>query len=615
MIKLPTFVKSEKKPGGGSRKDFVRTKISRGENVVSVIILLLIVGTGIGVYLEGNHFDPDLYVVRSGSLDSTAAPVVGKSQTIEASPAAPAPNQSAAPAQGSSDMAESDSPTAGGNSAPAAAPAPVPNVPMDIPLPGIKPMSDTEFYTADTLYEKIDGRSPAYQAFNVQGLRCRTFSVLAASGSYVDVYEYRFDTPLDAFGMFSSERDPQGKPLDFAPDGYFSGMGYFFRQGPVYVQISGSDQNPATLAAALALAKNRAKALPVDDTGVAARRQLPAAGLVADSVAFVLEDAQGQSALKNVFQAKYNFSGTTLSFFIMVASESEASQAWNTFQKFCSSFGKVELLPDVNGAKIFRTQLFGKWKVVFLRGKELGGTFDATDPVKAQAFVEQYLKTQPAIAPSAAPSPASTTSATPAAGSSDSAESDSPNAGGNSTPAAAPAPAALPNVPMEIALPGIKPMSDTEFYTADTLYEKIDGRSPAYQAFNVQGLRCRTFSVLAVPGSYVDVYEYRFDTPLDAFGMFSSERDPQGKPLDFAPDGYFSGMGYFFRQGPVYVQISGSDQNPATLAAALALAKNRAKALPVDDTGVAARRQLPAAGLVADSVAFVLENAQGQKAL
>jgi hypothetical protein len=409
MTETPTIALKEKKPAKGNRKDFVRTRISLGENIASGVILLLIVAIGVAIAVEGHHFDPDLYLVRSGSLDSTAAPVVGKSQTVQAFSAAPAPDPAAsadkpaagsdptaAPAAPPSDTAESDSPSAAGGSAPASAPAaaPLPTQPMDLTLAGIKPMSDTEFYTADTLYEKIDGRSPAYQAFNVQQLRSRTFSVLAASGSYVDVNEYRFDTPLDAFGMFSSERDPQGKGVDFAPDGYSSGMGYFFRQGPVYVQIIASDQKPETLAIATALAQDRAKALPVDDTGVAARRMLPASGMVADSVAFMLENAQGQSSLKNVFQAKYNFEGTAFSFFIMVASPDEATQAWDKFQKFCGSFGKVEPLPDESGAKVFRAQLFGQWKVVYLRNKEVGGVFDATDKDKALAFVDQCLQGQ-----------------------------------------------------------------------------------------------------------------------------------------------------------------------------------------------------------------------------
>ena len=258
------------------------------------------------IAIKGRHFNPDLFAVRTDSLKSTATAVVGKSGTAPSAPAAKPTAENAVVRKAGRRRRRCCR-----RSAPTVRPT-RPNrrskgEPLEIALAGLKPMSDTEFYNADNLFEKIDGRAPAYQKFNIQQLRCRTFNVLAAAGSYVDVYEYRFDSPVDAFGMFALERDPKGGPLDFAPDGYSGDMGYFFRQGAVYVQVIASDQKPATLALAKVLAENRAKTLPADDHGLAGRRQLPAAGLIADSVSFVPENAQGQADFKDVFQAHYQF--------------------------------------------------------------------------------------------------------------------------------------------------------------------------------------------------------------------------------------------------------------------------------------------------------------------
>ena len=390
---------NDKKYGAGGRKQFVRTRVPATETVASAIILLLLLVIGFAFYHKGKIFDPNLYAVRTDSLKSTAAPVVGKGGTAPSAPEAkPAPASSATethanpePVADNTSVIGENSPDAGGESA-AAAPKPaLKNEPLEISLPGAKPMSDTEFYNSDNLFEKIDGRAPAYQNYNVQQLRCRSFAVNALAGSYVDVYEYRFDTPIDAFGMFALERDPKGKAVDFAPDGYSGELGYFYRQGSVYVQIIASDQKPETLALATALAKNRAKELPADDHGLAGRRKLPADGMVADSVSFVPENAQGQADFKEVFQAKYKFNGAELPFFIMVTSPDDAAKAWKSFQDFCARFGHAENLPDLNGGKIFRAQLFGKWKVVYQRGGELGGVYDAADAAAAHDFVEQYL--------------------------------------------------------------------------------------------------------------------------------------------------------------------------------------------------------------------------------
>ena len=207
--------------------------------------------------------------------------------------------------------------------------------------------------------------------------------------------EYRFDNPIDAFGLYAQERDPKGKPLDLTADGYASEMGFFFRQGNVYVQIICSDQIAKTLAVARAIAENRAKVLPADDTGLAARRKLPAEGMLADSVTFVPENALGQSFLNNVFQATYNFGGQKLTFFLMTAPPDAAAEAWKSFLTFSGKYGgTASELPDVAGAKLFEAKNFDKCKVIYQREGEIGGVIDASEIGGARQFIEKYLQGQ-----------------------------------------------------------------------------------------------------------------------------------------------------------------------------------------------------------------------------
>jgi hypothetical protein len=375
------------KPPTGNRKTFRRTKVSSLERVVSLITVVLLVVTGVAIWFKGKHYNPDRFVLNINALKSTAAEVKGKSGTAGGTDAGPGETQASLKTISAAGEGEAEG---------AAVPAPAAKgEPLEIKLDGLKPMSDTEFYNADNLFEKIDGRAPAYLNFNFQKLRCRSFSITGTSGSFVDVYEYRFDTPVNAFGMFSLERDPKGEPLAFAPDGYASGMGFFFRQGPRYIQVMASDQKVKTLELAKAIAEDCVKNLPADDTGLDARRRLPVTGLDLTSVQFVQENAQGQAFLKNVFQASYDFAGKKLPFFVMVATPADAAAAWKSYQDFAGQFGgKVTVLPDVNGAKVFAALNFGTWKVIYQRAGEIGGVVDTDDGDKARAFVEKYLAGQ-----------------------------------------------------------------------------------------------------------------------------------------------------------------------------------------------------------------------------
>jgi len=384
-----------------NRRQFVRTRVTLVERVASVVCLVLLAAIGGYVLWKGKHFDPALYSVRTESLQTTTNEVKGEDGTVRAADARPeleaavAPKPEAMVASGGAEAAPAPdaSASAEGSAEGSASGPPIKGDPLEVNLPGTSPMSDTEFYGPNNLFEKIDGRAPAYLTFNFQGLRCRSFSVTGAAGSYVDVYEYRFDTPINAFGMFAIERDANGKPLDFAPDGYSGELGYYFRQGIVYVQIIASDQNAKTMALAKALAMDRAKNLKADDTGLDGRRRLPSTGLDPATVQFVQENAQGQDFLKNVFQAIYDYKGKKLPFFIMVTKPEDAAAAFKSFQEFCGKFGgTTKSLPDVNGAKIFTAENFGTFKIVFQREGQIGGVFDADDIDKGRQFVEQYLR-------------------------------------------------------------------------------------------------------------------------------------------------------------------------------------------------------------------------------
>lgn len=383
-----------------NRNQFVRPAIPRVEQIASAVILILIVSIGAAIWIKGKNFDPNRYSLRPDALKSTANVVEGKSATLrmgrsdsgtEGTPSETAATKTVEPAAETPVAKEG----AYEEGATAITAKPATGEPMEISVAGIQPMGKTEFYNAETLYEKIDGRSPAYVSFNCQQLRYRSFTIDGTAGGYVDVYEYGFDTPINAFGLYAQERDPKGKPLEITSDGYASEMGFFFRQGRVYVQIICSDQNAKTLATARAIAENRAKALPVDDAGLAARRKLPATGMLADSVTFVPENALGQSFLNNVFQATYEFSGQKLTFFLMTTTPEAAAAAWKSFLAFSGKYGgNATELPEANAAKIFQAQNFDKWKIIYQREGEIGGVIDATDTSLARSFLEKYLQGQ-----------------------------------------------------------------------------------------------------------------------------------------------------------------------------------------------------------------------------
>jgi len=297
-----------------------------------------------------------------------------------------------AKASGSAGVESGDGATGYDETASSAPSVALQKVAMDINLPDIKPMGETEFYHADNLYEKINGRAPAYIGFNFQQLRMRSFSIAKSSGSFIDVYEYYMGTPINAFGIYALERDPKGRALAGVADGYSGDLGCYFRQGACYVQVIASDTKPETKSALRAIVDHRIKALPENNGGLEGRRKLPELGLIVDSIQYMSENAQGQSFLNNVFQAAYKFEEKRITFFVMVATPDKATGAWAQYKKFSEKFGKISESTLASGTKLFQCQNFGKWKAVYVQGDEIGGIIDSPDQETGRRFVESYLQ-------------------------------------------------------------------------------------------------------------------------------------------------------------------------------------------------------------------------------
>ncbi|MCL5270753.1 MAG: hypothetical protein M1457_09455 [bacterium] len=262
---------------------------------------------------------------------------------------------------------------------------------------GLKPTGPTEFYTPETLYEKIDGRADQYLEYDVAGLACRTFALAGDARQYVDLYEYDMGNPLRAFGVYALERDPEGQPVDLggaASDGdaYRSGASIFFRRGSVYAMTMPSDESPALAAAALALARAAAAVLPPDDAGLERRDQLPKAGQAPGTAQYALRNAMSLDFLTDAFSAEYDYEGGHFRFFIAARpDEAAARRLYHQYLEHGRKSGKVRTEHEAAGARVFEAESYGAADVIYQRGNVVGGVAQAPDAAPARKFVEAYL--------------------------------------------------------------------------------------------------------------------------------------------------------------------------------------------------------------------------------
>lgn len=194
-------------------------------------------------------------------------------------------------------------------------------------LPGIdgwKLAEDPQIYSPETLFEYIDGAAEAYLGYDFQQLLVSTYEK-EGTESVVTVEIYDMRSPLNAFGIFSSERYPDIPEVQFGLAGYLEGEVLNFISGPYYIKLlcyNGEEQTADYLKEFAGKVDEKIK-----DKGSwpALFKMFPTANLIKNSEKYIKKNFMGFDFLANGYAVSYHFDqGQYDAFIIDAKTESEA---------------------------------------------------------------------------------------------------------------------------------------------------------------------------------------------------------------------------------------------------------------------------------------------------
>src|SRR5512135_1159022 len=157
-------------------------------------------------------------------------------------------------------------------------------------------------YSADNLWEFIDGAAETYVGFGVQDALSAGYTF---GGAEVGVEIYQASDSLHAFGLYTQERPPAPQAVAIGTEGYAVSNVVVFWKGPCYVKLTAASADKPGGAALSTLAAAIGQKLP---DGAPLPRELaafPQRGLVAHSIKLVPKDVLGQAYFANGFEAAY----------------------------------------------------------------------------------------------------------------------------------------------------------------------------------------------------------------------------------------------------------------------------------------------------------------------
>jgi hypothetical protein len=208
-------------------------------------------------------------------------------------------------------------------------------------MEGWEPEGEAMIYTADNLFEYIDGSADLYLAYDFQEMGALNY--FDDYGRNVLVEIYRFRDANDTFGMYSRERPRPVNVVEIGAEGYYDPGVLNFCQGDYYVKIQGYDLGEQDKAMLSAVAKLVSQNIGGDRKRPAVLECFPKSAKVKHSESYIARNLFGHEFLHSAFVAEYRSGGdtTTRGFIIEAKDDMDADFMLDAYVEFVQQKGNT----------------------------------------------------------------------------------------------------------------------------------------------------------------------------------------------------------------------------------------------------------------------------------
>jgi len=244
---------------------------------------------------------------------------------------------------------------------------------------GFKVLSQIETYTAENLYEKINGKAPLYTESGFRELLTQRFVSKETEGLWLELFVFDMGALRNAFSVFSRQRRAKADILSiFHPDfGYRAGNALYFVHGKYYIELVGASESKALFNAMAETAIKIQKNFATTDTQRPEFSLLPENNRIPGSMKLYLKDAFGFSGFNNIFTARYEIDGKGVTAFLSRQSDAQTARSLaESYYKFLIDNGAAEKTDSgFDGGKV--VDFYGLTEIIFSNGVYIGGVHEA----------------------------------------------------------------------------------------------------------------------------------------------------------------------------------------------------------------------------------------------
>lgn len=254
---------------------------------------------------------------------------------------------------------------------------------------GFKKLSQSEFYSPENLYEKINGKAPLYTESGFQSLLTQRFASVGDESLWVELFIYDMANLRNAFSVYSRQKRADVEILPDMRFGYRTGNGLYFVHGKYYIELVGSSESPE-----LSVAMSQTAEQIKTEIAIGKEEQIveltffPQEGLVAGSNRLYLASAFGFKDLTNIFTAAYKLGDRTLTAFIGRRPDAnDARKMAESYYRFLIENGGTAKPTANESLKSWQGRVvdfYGTTEIVFAAGPFVAGIHEADDRQAAE---------------------------------------------------------------------------------------------------------------------------------------------------------------------------------------------------------------------------------------
>lgn len=227
-------------------------------------------------------------------------------------------------------------------------------------LPGYKKTTNYPVYTADNLWDFINGAADTYLSYGFADLHVAEYK---KGKNVIKLEIYRHKDDIQTFGIYSSERSPTFRFISMGAQGYMADGTLNFFKGKYYVKIRTYSKSEKVIKALETLALKVSDMLDGVAEMPAALKEFPDMGKKKNEETYIKESVLGHEFLTGAFKASYETGNNEFSIYLF--KKQSVEEASKTVSAYLKSSG-LELDDQQGGKYVFKDgyngDIFLSWK-------------------------------------------------------------------------------------------------------------------------------------------------------------------------------------------------------------------------------------------------------------